>query len=495
MLLLASLVFTLPRLTKESVLPPNWRDFLDPLLLTKNVNDQDNRYSRRLFEGDIVGLDSVSADDRKEANDVPGERSIWPNNTIPYKLSCQLTGNIILDSMDVISRLTGNCVKFNAFAIDRTIPTILPKVEGTKMGQNENLSPLEVARIHKRFRCSTVAKVRSLLENTEASTTGANVPVIQNDVLGCDLSRDPPCPLQKAVTPFPKSPDDDAVYVVPYILETSVPQDTVPLIQHALGDIEKSLDGCAVFRGVDAAEADASEAGALKNIIHIQGGAYCAAQFRENSAGDGIIILSVACVQKQSSSTIQRLFMLAIGLPHEHVRSDRDDYIEIHWENIVPGRSDDFRRNKLPSLDTGPYDYYSLLHPGPSFLANDAAHPTLSAKSATNIGPGDRLSDGDVKKLRRLICGASTTAPSSSTSQVSAGFPTPINGGRDVHKGSCLFAWVDYMSDCNEDCKRNWASKEDIVEVYLILTAGASKLFFRPNEKPLQFLSYNFCHE
>ncbi|XP_055356706.1 uncharacterized protein LOC129601824 [Paramacrobiotus metropolitanus] len=44
--------------------------------------------------------------------------------------------------------------KHNAFAKDSGIPTIVPTSRKSKIGQNRDLSPLDVVRIHRRFRCA-----------------------------------------------------------------------------------------------------------------------------------------------------------------------------------------------------------------------------------------------------------------------------------------------------------------------------------------------------
>ncbi|XP_055354834.1 zinc metalloproteinase nas-6-like [Paramacrobiotus metropolitanus] len=49
--------------------------------------------------------------------------------------------------------------KYNAFAKDAEIPTIVPSRKRAKIGQNDNLSPLDIARIHRRFGCSPAAAV------------------------------------------------------------------------------------------------------------------------------------------------------------------------------------------------------------------------------------------------------------------------------------------------------------------------------------------------
>jgi len=53
-----------------------------------------------------------------------------------------------------------------------------------------------------------------------------------------------------------------------------------------------------------------------------------------------------------------------LGFFHEHARWDRDQHVTIHYENIKPGRQEDYdwvpRTNWLVS--SIPYDYYSIMH-------------------------------------------------------------------------------------------------------------------------------------
>ncbi|XP_055329683.1 zinc metalloproteinase nas-6-like isoform X4 [Paramacrobiotus metropolitanus] len=256
-------VFTL---ASPSNLPTNWRDFIDPEILAKGSDA--SLYDSDLLEGDITGLESLQLS-HGAANAIDNAGSFWPNNTIPYTFTkkpfATLTTQeirIVLESMDIISYMTGNCVqfvprteeedyihiqkglqcmsntgrtggkqtvtfatgclrnhgdvqhelmhtmgffhehsradrdqhviiiwdnipvsdkeqfamhqsgntyglpydyesimhyKYNAFAKDSRIPTIVPKVNRARIGQSENLSPLDVARIHRRFRCPVAA--------------------------------------------------------------------------------------------------------------------------------------------------------------------------------------------------------------------------------------------------------------------------------------------------------------------------------------------------
>ena len=52
----------------------------------------------------------------------------------------------------------------------------------------------------------------------------------------------------------------------------------------------------------------------------------------------------------------------AIGLYHEHMRWDRDQYLKISWENMLPSMNDQFQ--KIPVTQYRPatnFDYNSIM--------------------------------------------------------------------------------------------------------------------------------------
>ncbi|XP_055348534.1 zinc metalloproteinase nas-1-like [Paramacrobiotus metropolitanus] len=252
----------------SSALPNNWRDFIHPDILAQNDGADPERYDSDLAEGDIVGIETTQM--QGAANAMNDAVLFWPNNTIPYEftrkqfatLTVQET-RIILESMSIISLMTGKCVKevrprtteddyitfqkslqcmssigriggrrqislasgclkhhgdvqheilhalgflheqsradrdtyitiiwqniaegaknqfekyesgntyglpydyesimhypFNAFARNSEIPTVVPTSGRSRIGQHDNLSPLDVTRIHRRFGCSAAA--------------------------------------------------------------------------------------------------------------------------------------------------------------------------------------------------------------------------------------------------------------------------------------------------------------------------------------------------
>ena len=98
----------------------------------------------------------------------------------------------------------------------------------------------------------------------------------------------------------------------------------------------------------------------------------------------------------------------ALGLPAEHMRPDRDNYIIVNWQNIIPNYWPAFKKYK--SIDrrilTVPYDIHSRLHyPGDKFVTN----PILkSIESRSNplaiLGNRDGPTEYDYQKIRALYC-------------------------------------------------------------------------------------------
>ncbi|XP_038839741.1 high choriolytic enzyme 1-like [Salvelinus namaycush] len=93
--------------------------------------------------------------------------------------------------------------------------------------------------------------------------------------------------------------------------------------------------------------------------------------------------------------------MHALGLHHEHTRPDRDQYVTIQWDNVVPGKAKNFVVKKGDTQDL-PYDYDSIMHYGTYYFSSNR-NPTIgSKKSGVQIGQRNHLSPLDITRLNKL---------------------------------------------------------------------------------------------
>ncbi|XP_022789402.1 astacin-like metalloendopeptidase isoform X2 [Stylophora pistillata] len=95
----------------------------------------------------------------------------------------------------------------------------------------------------------------------------------------------------------------------------------------------------------------------------------------------------------------------ALGFYHEHNRPDRDMYVTVVWDNVMPGCRVHFRKERFKTIygQDVPYDYNSVMHYGSFFFARERGMRTLHAKvKGVDIGQRERLSTLDIQKGRML---------------------------------------------------------------------------------------------
>lgn len=96
----------------------------------------------------------------------------------------------------------------------------------------------------------------------------------------------------------------------------------------------------------------------------------------------------------------------ALGLMHEHCRSDRDSYIIIKWDNIKESAKSNFGIITSNYQNEGSFDFNSVMMYGSmasSDNAIDATKPVLTKKNGTTVTPNrSSLSPGDLAALKSL---------------------------------------------------------------------------------------------
>jgi hypothetical protein len=88
----------------------------------------------------------------------------------------------------------------------------------------------------------------------------------------------------------------------------------------------------------------------------------------------------------------------AMGLFHEQTRHDRDQFVKINWENVTPETRFNFEKHsKTVGTDTGPYDFDSIMHYGPTAFSIDNEKKTIERLDGKDYEEQrDHLSDIDL---------------------------------------------------------------------------------------------------
>ncbi|XP_058881768.1 meprin A subunit alpha [Acipenser ruthenus] len=114
-----------------------------------------------------------------------------------------------------------------------------------------------------------------------------------------------------------------------------------------------------------------------------------------------------------TKAVVEHELLHALGFYHEQSRTDRDDYVKIWWDEILPGKEHNFNKyddNFITDLNT-PYDYESIMHYRPlSFNKNESVPTITTAIPAFNEIIGQRLdfSAIDLLRLNRMYNCTST---------------------------------------------------------------------------------------
>ncbi|XP_075056912.1 meprin A subunit alpha [Mixophyes fleayi] len=144
-------------------------------------------------------------------------------------------------------------------------------------------------------------------------------------------------------------------------------------------------------------------------FIHFQKFGGCWSYVGDFHVGQNLSIGS-GCDHK---AIVEHELLHALGFYHEQSRTDRDDYVQIWWDEIQDGLAHNFNTYDdifITDLNT-PYDYESVMHYGPYSFNKDPNTPTITAKipAFDNI-IGQRLdfSEIDLERLNRMY---NCTAP------------------------------------------------------------------------------------
>ncbi|CAL1291217.1 unnamed protein product [Larinioides sclopetarius] len=95
-----------------------------------------------------------------------------------------------------------------------------------------------------------------------------------------------------------------------------------------------------------------------------------------------------------------------LGFYHEHSRSDRDDYISVHLENVQKGMESNFEKlSPSQNILLSPFDYDSIMIYGNEAFSKDGKSHTLDAKNGQKLlYPYNKngMTESDIQRVRTL---------------------------------------------------------------------------------------------
>ncbi|KAM9435613.1 meprin A subunit beta [Clarias gariepinus] len=157
------------------------------------------------------------------------------------------------------------------------------------------------------------------------------------------------------------------------------------------------------------------------NYISVFKGSGCFSSVGNRQVGKQRLSIGSNC---DRLATVEHEFLHALGFWHEQSRSDRDDYVNIMWDQIEAGKEHNFNTydDTVSSALGFPYDYTSVMHYSKTAFNKDTK-PTIVTKIPEfmdMIGQRMEFSSSDVRKLNRLY-----NCTTSSTFLDSCGFEQP----------------------------------------------------------------------
>ncbi|KAL1243697.1 Zinc metalloproteinase nas-6 [Trichinella spiralis] len=119
--------------------------------------------------------------------------------------------------------------------------------------------------------------------------------------------------------------------------------------------------------------------------------------------GRQVVSLGSGCLFNE---VIVHELMHVLGFWHEQSRTDRDDFIIIRAENVIPSMVGQFRKIELPYVDflDEKYDYYSIMHYDSKAFSRNGENTieAIEPKMTEVIGKALELSASDIRKLNKL---------------------------------------------------------------------------------------------
>ncbi len=185
--------------------------------------------------------------------------------------------------------------------------------------------------------------------------------------------------------------------IVPYRISPALSATSVQAI-HAAIDHWNQVSAISLIPVADILNADPSLSAVHLDSVLFNVGEGCASWVGRRG-GEQEVWVAPSCTVGSLMHEIGHV----LGLEHEHTRPDRDQYITIHWDNILAEKRHNFDVAPATSVIHGAYDYGSIMHYGPYNFAM-GGRKTISPiyGPASAIGQRSGPSTGDLAAIAAM---------------------------------------------------------------------------------------------
>ncbi|XP_045451637.1 seminal metalloprotease 1-like [Melitaea cinxia] len=192
-------------------------------------------------------------------------------------------------------------------------------------------------------------------------------------------------------------PNNEVIY---FIQADHFSSDQIEAIHNGIDDLARS--SCVKFRPYVKGDRDAvviqgSRRGCFSQVGY-QGGYQVLNLSARHPTGRG-------CFRH---GTIVHEMLHTLGFYHMQSSSDRDEFIDVVWENIIRSARHNFRKyNSFAVSDFGVgYDYDSVLHYSRKAFSLNGQDTLVPKQLGATIGQRIGLSEKDTQKLNKMYCDA-----------------------------------------------------------------------------------------